>query len=270
MSLKLKYLLLINTFLFLGYANILYADECGVLRYLANRSNGVAIKGNKCKANNDIAMGSEFNLMPGARLWFKSMDAEAKTQGICQNRSAKPIRINVDSNKLPWIKPSGLADCSSWVDNKMDCQDNPGGSNALSCVITTSSPLSEPSGHSSIRISSGGSQPSKGLEESHASVTMRSIPTIDDDNNEASQQGAETEKTQIILAMQPDISLCKAINHPNDAIKLTWLVEANSKVSTIIPDAAGANKPYIDCLTAVIKDFPYPPSSQAIWLTNQF
>ncbi len=258
-----KTMILINTLFFLGYTNILHADECGVLHYLANKSNGVAVTGNTCKSIDDIALGSEFNLMPGARLWFKSqISADAKkTQGICQNRSPKSIRISVASDKLPWIKPSGLTHCSSWTDNKINCEDNTGGQNALSCVIATVDAESHP----------------KGLEERTTSVRMRSLPTIDNpDKTDPSQNGAETEKEQIVSAMQPDVDLCRVINHTDARIKITWLVETNSRVNTVIPgaDKTGsqndADKPFIDCLTAVIKDFSYPQSSQAIWLSNQF
>lgn len=263
MSLKFnKNLLLINTLFFLGYTTGLYADECGVLRYMANKSNGVTVKSNTCKMPDDIALGSEFNLMPGARLWFKSQEAvdSKKMQGICQNRLPKSIRISVDNNKLPWITPNDLANCSPWTNNKINCDDSTGGQKALTCVLAAMS--SEP--HST--------EP----EERTTSVRMRSLPTIDDaDNTESAQSGAETEQERIISAMQADANLCKAIERVNTPIKMTWLVDVNGQVNSVIPvaDASGprnADKPYVDCLTAVIKDFPYPQLSQSIRLTYQF
>lgn len=256
-------LLLINTLFFIGYTSILQADECGVLRYLANKSNGVAITGNTCKTVDDIALGSEFNLLPGARLWFKSQrGADTKlTQGICQNRSPNPIRISVNSDQLPWIKPSDLAGCSSWTDNKMNCNDSSGGPNTLSCVIATINSEPHP----------------KGLEERTTSVRMRSLQMIGDHNKaEPSQTNAETNKEQAISAMQSDIGLCKTISQSDVHIKFAWLVEANGHVNTVIPAANesgaqnDADKLVIDCFTAVIKDFSYPQSSQAVWLSNQF
>lgn len=258
-----KNLLLLNTIFILGHASILHADECGVLRYLANKSNGVSIMGNTCKVTDDIALGSTFNLMPGARLWFKSQvgASEKITQGICQNRSAKPISIGVDSDQLPWIKPSGLAKCSSWADNKMNCEDGSGGQNALSCVIAIVNSETRP----------------KGLEERTTSVRMRSIPrTGGPDKSKSSQSSTEAQKEQIIAAMQSDIGLCRAIGHTDARIKINWLVGTDGRVNTVIPavdeaDAQNdADKPFIDCLTAVIKDFPYPQLSQATWLSNQF
>ncbi len=258
-----KNLLLVGAISILLYANILHAEDCGVLRYLANKSNGVVITDNTCKMIDDIALGSKFNLMPGARLWFKSqIDVDAKaTQGICQNRSSMPVSISVGSDKLPWIKPSGLANCGSWVDNKMNCDDSNGGQSALSCVIATINSDARP----------------KGFEERTTSVRMRSLPAIDGpDKIKSLQSSAEIQKAQIISAMQADVGLCKAVDHTDAPIKITWLVEANGQVNKIIPIADGsgvqdyADKSLIDCLSAVIKVFPYVQSSQAVWLSNQF
>ncbi|TAK62069.1 hypothetical protein [Methylobacter sp.] len=252
--------LLISTLFFLGYTSILHADECGVLRYLVNKSNGITISGNTCKTADDIALGSEFNLMPGARLWFKSQRS-ADTQGICQNRSPNPIRISVNSDQPPWIKPSDLANCSPWTNNKMNCDDGKDGLNALSCVITTLNSDPHP----------------KGLEQRTTSVRMRSLQIQGDPNkDEPSQSNAEADKEKVISAMQPDISLCRALNETDTHIKLTWLVDTNGHVNTVIPAADeydeqnDADKLVIDCFTAVIKDFSYPQSSQAVWLSNQF
>ena len=88
--------LLMSAFFIFGYAGNLHAGDCGILRFLENKSNGVTIKDNACKKSDEIALGSKLNLMPGARLWFKSQaDTSTKTtQGICQNRSKNSIRIS--------------------------------------------------------------------------------------------------------------------------------------------------------------------------------
>lgn len=233
------------------YMTVLQADECGTLRYLPNKSNGVAISGNACNSVDGIAVGSEFNLSPGARLWFRATDAGAKnTQGICQNRSPQPIRIRVESDTRPWIKPTDVADCSAWAANKMNC----GG--ALNCVLATA-----------------GSAPSA-PEERTTSVRMRTIPLFGDtDKTEAPQNREDDPKQSILSAMQPDVSLCRALNPANPPVNLTWQVDAGRRVNKISSAVEGrytADKAFIDCLTAVIKDFPYPPLSQAIWLSDQF
>ncbi len=249
-----KNVLLVNAIFFLGYAINLHAQECGVLRYLANKSNGVAIKGNTCGVIDDIALGSEFDLMPGARLWFKSQmgtDAQ-KAQGICQNRSSDTISISVNSNQLPWIKPSDLVSCGSWTNNKINCSVSKSGQNALSCIIAGNSSESDAK-----------------LPERTTSVRMRSITGL-------SQNGLDSAKEQIVLAMEPDIELCRAINPTNTKIKISWLVEKTGQVNEVIPvtkdssSKSQIDKQLIDCLTAVIKDAPYPSASEAIWLTHQF
>lgn len=246
-----KNLLLINTLFFLAYSAVVQADECGVLRYMANKSTGVTVKNNTCKTTDAIAVGSEFNLTPGARLWFKSQDAAdaQKMQGICQNRSSKPVRINVDTNKLPWINPTGLSNCSPWTHNKINCDDSTGAQKTLTCVIAA--------------INS--EAPTNEIEERTTSVRMRSLPTPDDADD------AATEQEHIVSAMQADVDLCKALDRANSTINITWLVESNGRVKTVTADPSGpAEQPLVNCLTAVINDFPYPKSAQAIRLSHQF
>ncbi|MDO9138852.1 MAG: hypothetical protein Q7U38_00805 [Methylobacter sp.] len=246
-----KNLFLISAVLLLGQMTVVQADECGTLRYLSNKSNGVAISGNTCNSVDDIALGSEFNLSPGARLWFKATDAGLNaTQGICQNRSATPIRIRVDSDQLPWIKPTDVADCSAWAANKMTC------GSALSCVIATAG--------------AGSTAP----EERTTSVRMRTVPLFgDSDKTEPPQNNEEDLKQSILSAMQPDVNLCRAINPANPPVKFTWQVDTSRQVNKLNSTTEGryhADQAFIGCLTAIIKDFSYPPLSQAIWLSNQF
>ena len=257
-----KNLLLINAFFFIGYTNVLHADQCGILRYLANKSDGVTITGNTCKIIDDIALGSAFNLLPGARLWLKSqMGTDATMQLICQNSSQKSIRINLDSATQPWITANGLANCSLWVDNKMNCNENTNDQNVLICVIASvNSELLH-----------------KKPEERTTSIKMRSLPSIDALHKiKTSEKVTETKEQQIVSAMQPDFNLCRAVNHTDSTIKISWQVSTVGQVNRVISvaDETGtqrdADKPFIDCLKAVITDFPYPHSSQAIWLSNQF
>lgn len=259
MLLKLNKNLLLTIVLFcLGYTHVLHAGGCGVLRYMANKSSGVAITGNTCAISDDIALGSAFNLMPGARLWFKTpMESDEKTQGICQSRSSMPIRLSVYSAKQPWIKSEGMVVCSAWANNKMDCADHKNGQTALSCVIAAGEAEPRP----------------KGQEDRTTSVRMRSLPALDGTgNNESSRDGKAMDKEQIISALQADIGLCKAVNPAGAAVKMTWLVETNGTVQTVIPanDKNDAGKPLIACLTAVIKDFAYPQAAKATWFSHQF
>jgi hypothetical protein len=266
MLIKFKKSLLFTILFFLGYANISHADECGVLHYLANKSNGVTITGNSCKTVEEVALGSEIDLSSGARLWVKSATATgagAKMQVICQNRSTKSVHINVDSDKQPWIKPTDLTSCSLWTNNKMSCAESEGGQNALNCVMAA--------------IESDSAGPKK-LEERTTSVKMRSIP-MPGAANKTEPKSPEAQNEHAISAMQPDVKLCREINQSSASIKLNWLVGTNGQVNTIIPAANETdetiakdedNKPFIDCLKAVIKDAQFSQSSQAVWLSSQF
>lgn len=253
MTMKFKNTLyLLNALFILTCASSALADECGVLRYLATKSNGVAVTDNRCKNDGDMALGSGFNLMPGARLWFKSMDTDATTQGICQNRSAKPVHIRIDSAAEPWIKADGLANCSTWVNNKMSCPEATGQQVALSCVLASVDPKLR----------------NTGFEERTTSVRMRTLPMLNE--ADSTTQPAKTEKEAIISAMQSDVDLCRSVNSPSSPVKMTWLVATNGKADKVSADGAGRDKPFIDCLTVIIKDFPYPQSSTALWLSHYF
>jgi hypothetical protein len=200
--------------------------------------------------------------MPGGRLWFKSQkDSGTKiTQGICQNRSTEIIRIKVESDKSPWIKPASLNNCNSWAANKMNCNDSKGNKSALSCVLATTAADSR----------------SKGLEERTTSVRMRSLNVQEDtDMSDSPNTIGEAEREQIVSAMQVDVNLCRDTNLSNAQVKMTWKVEANGEVKTIVPGeisspANEADKSFADCITAVIKDFDYPQSALATWLSNEF
>ncbi|MCF7987953.1 MAG: hypothetical protein K9L60_10335 [Methylovulum sp.] len=259
MLLKLKNLIclagLVTT---LSSTAVLQAGECGVFRYVPNKSTGVTIKGNSCDRD-DVALGSEFDLIPGARLWFKSHASgdSKKIQGICQSRSSENLHITVANDKQPWIKPTGTISCDAWANNKINCSGSKGEQNALSCYITVSQDDLAPS-----------STQAKVMDDRTTSVRMRSLQAL------APQIDKEAEKQRIIAAMQTEFGLCNSLKRSDAQIKITWLVEANSKVDTVIPAANSDNIPndknFIECLTAVIKDYPYPQSDEPFWLSARF
>jgi len=237
---------------------VLQAAECGVFRYVPNKSIGVTIKGNSCDRD-DVALGSEFDLIPGARLWFKSHTSgdSKKIQGICQSRSSENLHITVANDKQPWIKPTGTISCDTWVNNKINCTGSKGEQNALSCYITVSEGDLTPA-----------STQAKVMDDRTTSVRMRSLKPL------AAQIDKEAEKQQVVNAMQTEFGLCQSLKSGNAQIKITWLVEANGKVETIIPAANSDNVPadrdFIECLTVVIKDYPYPASDEPFWLSARF
>lgn len=259
MLLKLKNkLYLAGIVTILANSPVLPAAECGVFRYVPNKSIGVTIKGNSCDRD-DIALGSEFDLIPGARLWFKSHTSgdSKKIQGICQSRSSENLHIAVANDKQPWIKPTGTISCDSWVNNKINCSGSKGEPNALSCYITVSQDELAPS-----------STQAKVMDDRTTSVRMRSLKPL------ASQLDKDAEKQRIIVAMQTEFGLCQSLKTSDSQIKISWLVESNSTVETVIPAANSDNTPtdknFIECLTAVIKDYPYPQSDEPFWLSARF
>lgn len=261
MTLKSK-LLLTNALFILVYAHGVLADTCGVLHYLASKSNGVTVSGNACQSTDKIALGAEFNLMPGARLWFKTLagsDAD-KIQGICQSRSTNPLSISVDSSQQPWIKPNNVIGCTAWDSNKMQCADHKGTAGALTCVLAAAVPEAH----------------TKGPEERTTSVRMRSL--LLDDVAKSNGSALDSDKQdQIISALQTEADLCRAITPGAGTVDITWMVDKHGKVAQIktyansnVSSVQISNQQLTECITAVIKDFIYPKSSGAIWLSNRF
>lgn len=246
--------------LFLGCVSNVNADDCGVINLLADRSSGVSVNGNSCNPTNNIALGSQIDLIPGARLWFQLPQGESnKVQAICQNRSSKPVHLTVNSKESPWIKVSEDTYCSEWKENKLNCDDHAGDQKGLNCVISTTAKQKSP----------------VGMDERTTSVLMRSISDPADDSDKT---GSDTwNSDQIVAALNPDVNLCKTINSGVTHYKLSWRVETNRQVTLVNSVADNANhtasevdKNYLECVTAVIKSFDYPQPSQATWLSSQF
>jgi hypothetical protein len=244
-----------------------YAADCGVVHYLENKSNGVEVASNKCGANNDVAVGSTFNLMPGARLWIKSPqnpESEKHYHAICQNRSPESIAIGVDEAALPWISPKGLKNCSGWVDNKLHCDGENGEQNALYCVIAEIAP--------SFYLASN-------AVERTTSVTMRSLkPLKAHEPAKAAQTQASFDQAQIVAALRPEAELCRTVYQPSGRVKIEWMVDANGQAANLVPrmetdnaeDGGDADKGFIACVTDVVKSFPYPKPPKHAFLSASF
>jgi hypothetical protein len=243
------------------------AADCGVVHYVENKSNGVDVTSNKCGADNNVAVGSTFNLMPGARLWIKSPlnpEIEKHYHAICQNRSPASIAIGVDEAALPWISPKGLKNCSGWIDNKLHCDGENGEQNALYCVIAEIAP--------SFYLASN-------AVERTTSVTMRSLkPTKPHEQAKAAQSPAGFDQAQIVAAMRPETELCRTVYQPGGRVKIEWVVDTNGQAANLSPqmepanadNAGGADKGFIDCVTDVVKSFPYPKPAKHSFLSASF
>ena len=249
--------------LLLAFATTATAETCGVLHYVASKSNGVTVTSNACGVADDVAVGAEFKLLPGARLWFKSKlsNDTSKMQGICQSRAQEPLSLVVNSNSQPWIQPGSGLNCSAWSGNKMQCADIKASTGALTCVLAADT--------------SGANTGS--LEERTTSVRMRSLPALNsNDLNEQGPSVGKTSRQRIIADLQAEAVMCRAANPGARDINVNWLVDAQGRVVQIDVPPLGVtvqnlyDKQMSDCISAVIKDFNYPKSSEAVWLTSQF
>lgn len=232
------------------------ADECGVVHYLENKSNGVDVVSNNCKASDSVAVGSKFNLMPGARLWIKSPQnagSEKQYQAICQNRSQVSVSISLDNAASPWLSPKGLKNCSGWTDNKLSCDGASGEKNGLYCVIAEIEP---------------NVQLAVNTIERTTSVRIRDLKLIK----------PSSDASEFITAMQPEAELCRTVYQPNARVKVDWIVDDQGQVINVVPhpegdvteDEAAADKGFVDCIVDVVKYYPYPKSSKFVFLSATF
>lgn len=257
---KLIALLRLNLFLYVSCTGLVYGAECGVLRFMENKSNGVQVLSNSCGSNTDIAIGSQLNLTPGARLWVKTplhSGAGKHFQAICQNRSSAQIAVSVSSADSPWLSAEGLQNCSAWIDNKMSCDGSRGEPQALYCVIAEIVAMAPQT---------------QAAAERTTSVTMREIKLSKPTSN-----AAPFDKTQIIAALQPEADLCRSLYQPSNSLRVDWIIDAEGNIVSAIPISQGgrriiddANRRYADCVLAVIKDYPYPKPLQIMMISADF
>lgn len=206
-----------------------------------------------------VSLGGAFHLLPAARLWFKALPASGrKIQGICQSQASIPIEINVHSTVMPWIQVGSSLHCDAWSDNKMHCKDI-NDQPQLDCVVLDET-----------------NQPPVDFHERTTSVRLRSMPvgTLSPDIHSVSSN--QTIQQQILSEMQNDLDLCRTLHQTEIAVMIAWKVDHDGQVKTTIPSIDGtlsiglSDRPLIDCLTAVIKDFSYPQLTKDIWISGQF
>jgi len=239
------------------------ASACGVVHYLENKSNGVEIAANPCKTNDGIAVGGVFTLIPGGRLWVKSppgASGKKNFQAICQNRSAGPISLSVDSPDMPWLHPKQLSHCSDWSDNKLSCDGMKGDQSALLCVIAAIEPA--PYG-------------STGAIERTTSVTMRGLPM----RKTPDSTGTEFDISRLLDAMRPETELCRGLYQAGYLVKIDWMLDTNGHVTDLkatrdsqyrLEGKGDAEQQFSDCVVDVVNNFPYPKPPQTVFLSARF
>ena len=224
----------------------LRASECGMMRYLQERSSGVVIRNNQCHENAKISIGTEFELTSGARLWLKSLpqvNSDNYFQLICQNNSTSLVGLSVSSMFIPWINPKGLNNCSSWVDNKLSCEDLQGNKNQLFCVIAS---IKKPEFKVASKI------------ERKTSVTMRNLDGIKVD--------------KIIAAIEPEIELCRALYQDRRPINVSWKINTSAIATNVQIHQArqGNQQPLYECVKTVVSNFAYPKLTSSVTVVHTF
>lgn len=229
----------------------LQAAECTVLQYLQNKSQGVEIGNNTCTEANQLAIGTQFSLLPGARLWLRSnlqTETQRQAQIICQNQANHNVSIEVSSLFLPWIKAQSLEQCSSWSHNKLTCEDNNGNKNAFFCMAAS---IKRPNFRQAQK------------PERSTSVVMRKIYVA--------ETGYAYFK-EVIDFITPEVDLCKQLYTGKGQFKVQWDVNAYGRVEQIsVNYKQQTNNPRLyECVKTVVEQFEYPLMSKSSTFSHTF
>lgn len=233
------------------YCTNLSASDCGVLQFLKNKSHGVSIQKNACEKQTNIAIGTKIDLTPGARIWLKSFakpDLDHHFQVICQNKSSFHVKLEVSRMFLPWMNPVNLDRCSSWIDNKLTCEDQNGNANRFFCAIAS---IKNPQHLIANEI------------ERTTSVKMRTV-----DFN----KGYPLAMKDLIEIFKPEISLCRYLYQTRQTIDIKWTINDLGKVEDIAVSQikSGKNSLFMECVEAVVKSYKYPVLAKNTNYSHQF
>lgn len=251
MSKTVRFLLKWLVWLGFGEAGLVctvgYAAECGKIQFLQDRSRGVEVQFDQCPGAQEVAEGAILNLAPGARLWLKLPATEASGQEyqmICQSRSEGALSLLIESLGPPWVGSRSLR-CSPWDGSGFACDGADGKPKVFVCVAgELTGPASEPS-------------PRKG-----ASIVLRSLGQAPGGLEEPSRHQA------VLEAIEKEGQLCHKLYGVERKFSVEWTVDVEGKVTEIAPEAAiwKANPEFADCLTSMIRSYPYPKSSRTVFL----
>ncbi len=224
-----------------------YAAECGKIQFLQDRSRGVEVQFDQCPDAQEVSEGALLNLAPGARLWLKLAAGEAagrEYQMICQSRSESALTLRIESLRPPWVGSRSLK-CGPWEVSGFACDSAGGKPNVFVCVAGEfTGPASEPS-------------PRKG-----ASIVLRSLDQAVGGLEDPSRRQA------VLEAIAKEGQLCHKLYGAGRKFSVEWTVDVEGKVTEIALDAAiwKASPEFADCLTGVIRSYPYPKSSRTVFL----
>lgn len=241
-AVKRCYLKLCCVALILVNAQVL-ASECSVLRLQKMRSVGTAVINNACAIETDLGINSVLELQGGTRFWLESPEISSTPglfQVICQNQSAAPVKVRINSPILPWIAPVDLADCNAWVDNQLACHPS------LRCAIA------QKAQH----------LPTPALYQK-TSVTMRSVRA-------SSKIAADTASTQWAAFVKPGVELCRKVTTAHNPITLSWQITPTGEVSEAAVVSPEANPQFAGCALEALHNSQFPVPAEAVSVSYQF
>lgn len=214
------------------------AEECGVIKFLQDKSRGAAITSNDCEQHSALGIGSTVALAPNARLWLYINDgSDNNFQMICQNRHTQAVNITVDSLTSPWLAPQGLTNCTMKSKSKLVC-DSEQKKNVFFCAIAAIKPTTV----------------SANTVERTSSVKMRSIFTMTDKSEKSNKQELDLE------GIKAEINLCRNLYQNDSALDVSWMLNNSGQISNLSIDVNGVesaqDKELGDCVAAAVFSAP--------------
>lgn len=243
------------TFLTLvGGITVAEAAECPILRLQIERSPGTAVSGSHCANKDELSLGAQIQMQPGARFWLESTASApggSQFQLICQNNSSSTLNIQVAQPIMPWLQPQAPANCSTWQTNRLSCS-TPGMDNkALLCAI---SPKKQQAATSNIQRTT--------------SVTMRGLGEHKD--ADAGDDNEPARMNEWLGLIKSEIDLCRVVYETEQPITLSWRVKASGHATdTTVKETLLDNK-FAACAVDAINHFAFPPFSKDTNVTFSF
>lgn len=231
------------------------AVECETMQFLKNKSQGVSIQNNLCEADDKVSVGSSFTLIPGGRLWLKAQVADSTDfQLICQNRAARVVEVKFSNTVLPWITPTGFAQCSNWKNNKLSCADDSKAKNDFICAIAAIKPLEY------LKVTN--------LERT-TSVKMRTINS--DKKKTKIDELAKPELSYAVIAtIRSEVSLCRDLYHVEGTVKVSWTLDVLGRIEKLLfANADHFEQQFRSCVASVINNFAYPKFKEHVAFSQE-
>ncbi len=230
------------------FQNSLYAAECEYLQFLKNKSPGTQILSNNCQVSSGLSIGSQLELVAGARVWLKAFyDKENDQQLICQNRSQVAVHLKIISTTMPWIQVENIKQCQNWVKNRLNCTVTQ--QQKFFCI---SGIIKKPSYFSK-------------RQERTTSILMRSISV--DKQNKNLKDLSYIEK--VVNDMRPEIDLCRHLLQAQSRVELIWNVNISGQAVDVFILTEGQDE-ISSCIKDVVANYLYPKPREMLTFVYEF